>query len=225
MPLYYANVIFTDSECPTQRHLTDQEDRGTRSIPPLVDSVTATRFSSGYPPEEVFAYSYPFTFYSWCAGFEADLPNITITMTEPVVLHGLLSGGHQSSTISMQYVTAFSLSYEKTDGSDTVSHQLHSDTTVRTYSQVWFWIIVIAIICLFFAGIQCSRCRHLLLGSAATAHSGKDTPLPCPRLSEFRLIRSMLDTGSLWLHTDWRFVLHYIFPLFIDHHEGSAVNV
>ena len=62
--------------------------------------------------------------------------------------------------------------------------------------------------CLFFTGIQCSCPRYLLLGLAATAHSCEDASLPCPRI--FWLIKNMLDTGSIWLHSEWRFVLHAI---------------
>jgi hypothetical protein len=93
--------------------------------------VAATTSLSEFPPEEIFAYSYPFTVYSWCGEAGADLPNVTINMTEHVVLHGLLSGGYRNSAGNMQYVTAFSLDYTETDDSDRVLHQLQSDAVVH----------------------------------------------------------------------------------------------
>ena len=92
-------------------------------------SVRATSYAEGYPTEEIFAFDHPSTKYTWCSdGSDSDAPNITINMTEPVLLYGLLSGGY--SFIILENVTAFSLDYSETDGAEVVPYQLQSDTLV-----------------------------------------------------------------------------------------------
>lgn len=118
-------------ECSSPRHLTDQGNAGARSLPPLVYSVHAI-YSVAYPPEEIFAYDYPSTIYTWCSGTGTSNVNVTINMTEPVVLYGLLSGGYRSSSSSTlmteEYVTSFSLK-TAVDGGDLVPYQ-HQDVTM-----------------------------------------------------------------------------------------------
>ena len=63
---------------------------------------------------------------AWCSGstsiFSSSLPNVTITMTEPVVLYALLSGGYISNN-SYHHVTSFSLEYSETAGGDMIPYQ------------------------------------------------------------------------------------------------------
>ena len=118
---YFTIVILycVRPECPSLRHLTNQGDGGERSLPPLVESVSVTTYATAFLPEELFAYSYPFTDYAWCSFNAVEPHNITITMTEQVILYGLLSGGYESSSTSaMRYVTAFSMEYS----TDDISH-------------------------------------------------------------------------------------------------------
>lgn len=94
-----------------------QEDER-RSLPPLVSSVNVSSFALGYLPEEIFAFDLPFTNYAWCHNaVEQGTSNnisITISMSEPVLLYGLFSGGY-SSNGEIAYVTAFSITNSDTD--------------------------------------------------------------------------------------------------------------
>ena len=76
------------------------------------------------------AYQYPLPrdYYSWCSG-ETDvlLPNVTITLTEPVVLYGLLSGGLES-----QYVTNFSMEYSESVNGSLLQHDPLGNLLVNT---------------------------------------------------------------------------------------------
>ena len=117
-------------ECPSLQHLTNQGNNGAGSLPPLVSSVRATSYSVSFPPEELFAFTYPSSFYTWCSGTAVSLPyNVTINMTEPVILYELLSGGYRSSSLvttppmTEDYVTSFSLDYLETDDGDILSYQ------------------------------------------------------------------------------------------------------
>lgn len=117
-------------ECSSPRHLTDQGNGGFSSLPPLVYSVHAT-YVIPYPPVEIFAYDYPSTLFTWCSGTGASNANVTINMTEPVILYGLLSGGYrsQSGTITTEeYVTSFLLK-TAVDSDELVPYQ-HQDVTV-----------------------------------------------------------------------------------------------
>lgn len=129
-------------ECPSLHHLTSQGDGGTGSLPPLVYSVRTTSNSFSQPPEELFAFTYPSSFYTWCSGTSVPLPhNITVNMTEPVVLYELLSGGYRPSTslttppMTEDYATSFSLDYMETDDSDVMPYQrqMVSYTECQTY--------------------------------------------------------------------------------------------
>jgi hypothetical protein len=76
----------------------------------------------------------------------------------------------------MQYVTAFSLDYTETDDSDRVLHQLQSDAVVSNCLYIYFDSDVY----LYIIVGSCSSPRLSLPATAATAHSCKDPPLPCP---------------------------------------------
>ena len=64
-------------------------------------------------PERLFAFDLPISFYAWChdGNQPADSAiSINVSMTEPVILYGLLSGGYELSQYK-SYVTAFSVAY------------------------------------------------------------------------------------------------------------------
>ena len=126
--------------CPSLQHLTNQGNNGADSLPPLVHSVRASSYSSLNPPEELFAFTYPSSFYTWCSDTFVPPPyNVTINMTEPVILYELLSGGYRLSTLvtsstplmTVDYVTSFSLDYLETDDGDIMSYQ-HQMVSLQT---------------------------------------------------------------------------------------------
>ena len=104
---------------------------------PLVSNVTATSTLNYYAyiyydyfrVENIFAYQYPLPefYYSWCSGDTNDMPNVTIVLTEPVVLHGLLSGGLES-----QYVSNFSMEYSESEEGELVQHDPLGNLLVST---------------------------------------------------------------------------------------------
>ena len=129
------------AECPSQQHLTDQGTGGSDSLPLLVKNVSATSSYLDFQDEKIFAFEYPIDVSStnaWCSGTIIDsFPNVTITMTEPVVLYALLSGGIYNQLTSQYFrVTAFSLEYSETAEGDVVPFQLQGDTMVSSYIQL-----------------------------------------------------------------------------------------
>jgi len=105
-----TEVLYYLPGCPTQRILTSGGSAST--FPPLVSSAAATSSFSIYPIEELFEFSYPDTFDSWCASSTGDLPSINITLAAPMVLYGLLSGGYYN----LRYVSNFTLEYSESEG-------------------------------------------------------------------------------------------------------------
>ena len=55
------------------------------------------------------------------------LPNVTITLTEPVVLYGMMSGGLES-----QYVTNFSMEYSESENGSLLQHDPLGNLLVKT---------------------------------------------------------------------------------------------
>ena len=82
-----------------------------------------------YNGKNILAYQYPLPrdYYSWCSGETDVLPNVTITLTEPVVLYGLLSGGLES-----QYVTNFSMEYSESEDGPLLQHDPLGNLLVNT---------------------------------------------------------------------------------------------
>ena len=122
-PCYHA----IPAECPSQQLLTDQGDGGSNSHPRLVQNVSATSLYHGFGVEKIFSFEYPINMSStnaWCSGMtvSSSFPNVTITMTEPVLLHALLSGGYISNNFYHR-VTSFSLEYSETAGGDMILYQ------------------------------------------------------------------------------------------------------
>ena len=96
-----------------------------------MSNVTATsKYSNQYLVEELFAFSYPIDAtwpYSWCGGTDDIMPNVTITLTEPVVLYGLLSGG-----LASHYVTNFSMEYSESKNGTLLQHDPLGNLLVNT---------------------------------------------------------------------------------------------
>ena len=70
--------------------------------------------------------------YSWCSETSALPQNITINLTEPVLLYGLLSGGYGDGSSRIEYVNAFSLKYSEEDNSNVIVDHL---------PKVWYAVV------------------------------------------------------------------------------------
>ena len=107
------------AECTSQQILITKRG-GDSTKPPLVSSISVTSiYRNSHRGINIFAYENPLPsfFYSWCSGETDVLPNVTITLTEPVVLHGLLSGG-----LISEYVTNFSMEYSESEDGPQLQH-------------------------------------------------------------------------------------------------------
>ena len=81
---------------------------------------TISKYDYNHRGMNIFAYENPLPSfrYSWCSGKIDILPvNVTINLTEPVVLHGLLSGG-----LASEYVTNFSMEYSESEDGPLLQH-------------------------------------------------------------------------------------------------------
>ena len=117
---YCSHLHVVSDNCPNPRHLTEPRTPG--SLPPLVSNVTAFAASGSFPPEDLFAFTYPFDNDAWCSGTNILPQNVTINLTEPLVIYGLLSGGYSDPFIV--YVNMFSLEYSEADNSKVIVDHL-----------------------------------------------------------------------------------------------------